>query len=214
MPFLCPPVGPDPLVHLRAKEQMFLHGMLESTRVSQMGHAVQFLHTCAERGMQDSALIIIATWYCEGPGMTQQLYMNYWHPHDDIMTKIPPFKAPPGELISPGLTALEDADCDECDYMVDPQFPVWRLTDSPPHQESRIREEAPECRYADLRPRATFGCCQRMLVASLWESRCIQQQLHLYGKSGRCDRWWSEDLMIGLLGAIPWSWACLLSKSP
>ena len=38
----------------------------------------QFLSTCAERGVEDSAIIIITTWHREGPGMTQQCYMNHW----------------------------------------------------------------------------------------------------------------------------------------
>ena len=81
VPFLCPP---DPLVHLRAKERTFFRGMLDSRRVTQMTDAdvamdspcdwaaAQFLHTRAERGMEDSALVIITTWYREGPRMTQQ----------------------------------------------------------------------------------------------------------------------------------------------
>ena len=100
MPFLRPP---DPLVHLRAKERMFLHGMLESSSliqggVTQMGNAVaamdlpcdwvQFLYTCSERGMADSALIIIPPLYREGSRMTQHLYMNHGHPDGDIMTSL------------------------------------------------------------------------------------------------------------------------------
>ena len=66
--------------------------------VTQMGHAVaavdmpcnwaQFLYACAEHGMEDSATIIIATWYREGPGMTKQLYMNHGHPDGDIVTSL------------------------------------------------------------------------------------------------------------------------------
>ena len=95
MPCQCPP---DPLVHLRAKDRTFLHGMLDSRGVTQMGHAVaamglpctwaQFLYTYAERGLEDSALIIIATGYREGSGMTQQFYMNCGHPNGDIMTSL------------------------------------------------------------------------------------------------------------------------------
>ena len=67
MPFLCPR---DPSVHLRAKEHMFLHKMLGTRGVTQMGRAfaamslpcdwAQFLYLCTERGMEESALIIIA----------------------------------------------------------------------------------------------------------------------------------------------------------
>ena len=48
----------------------------------------QFLYVCGERGMEDSALIVIATWCWEGPAMTQQHYMNHGHPDGDIMTSI------------------------------------------------------------------------------------------------------------------------------
>ena len=48
----------------------------------------QFLRTCAERGIEDSALIVIATWHREGPAMTQQYYTNHGHPDGDIMTSI------------------------------------------------------------------------------------------------------------------------------
>ena len=51
--------------------------------VTKMGHATacvdlpcewaQFLYTCAERGLEDSALILIATWHRQGPAMTQQV---------------------------------------------------------------------------------------------------------------------------------------------
>ena len=69
---------------------MFLHGMLDKKGVTRVGQAVacmdlpcdwaQFLYTCAERGLEDSATVIIATWYREGPAMTQQLYMKSWTP--------------------------------------------------------------------------------------------------------------------------------------
>ena len=68
MPFLCQP---------HAKERMFLHGMLDTKGVTRMGQGVacmdlpgdwaQFLYTCAERGLEDSAIILIATWCREGP---------------------------------------------------------------------------------------------------------------------------------------------------
>ena len=61
---------------------MFLHGILDTKGVTKMGHATacmdlpcewgQFLYTCAERGLEDSALILIATWHRQGPAMTQQ----------------------------------------------------------------------------------------------------------------------------------------------
>ena len=67
LPFLCPP---HPLVQTHAKERMFLHGMLDTKGVTKMGQATacmdlpcewaQFLYTCAERGIEDSALILIA----------------------------------------------------------------------------------------------------------------------------------------------------------
>ena len=70
LPFLCPP---HPLVQTHAKERMFLHGILDTKGVTRMGQATacldlpcewaQFLYTCAERGIEDSALILIATWY-------------------------------------------------------------------------------------------------------------------------------------------------------
>ena len=40
----------------------------------------QFLYTCAERGIEDSALILIAIWYRQGPPMTQQFNVNHGHP--------------------------------------------------------------------------------------------------------------------------------------
>ena len=76
LPFLCPP---HPLVQTHAKERMFLHGVLDTKGVTKMGHATacmdlpcewaQFLY---ERGLEDSALILIAAWHRQGPAMTQQ----------------------------------------------------------------------------------------------------------------------------------------------
>ena len=48
----------------------------------------QFLYVCAERGLEDSAIILIATWYREGPAMTQQLNLNHGHPDGDVLTSI------------------------------------------------------------------------------------------------------------------------------
>ena len=48
----------------------------------------QFLYVCAERGLEDSAIILIATWYREGPAMTQQFNMNHGHPDGDLLTSI------------------------------------------------------------------------------------------------------------------------------
>ena len=63
-----------------------------------MGHATacmdlpceqaQFLYTCAERGLEDSALILIATWYRQGPAMTQHFNVNHGHPDGDLLTSI------------------------------------------------------------------------------------------------------------------------------
>ena len=74
--------GKYPMVQTHAKEKMFLHGILDTKGVTKMGHATacmdlpcewaQFLYTCAERGLEDRALILIATWYRQGPAMTQQ----------------------------------------------------------------------------------------------------------------------------------------------
>ena len=73
LPFLCPP---HRMVQTHTKEKMFLHGILDTKGVSRMGHATacmdlprewaQFMYVCAERGLEDSALILIATWYREG----------------------------------------------------------------------------------------------------------------------------------------------------
>ena len=61
-----------------------------------MGHATacmdlpcewaQFLCMCAERGLEDSALILIATWHRQGPAMTQQFNVNHGHPDGDLST--------------------------------------------------------------------------------------------------------------------------------
>ena len=95
LPFLCPR---HPLVQTHAKERMFLHGILDAKGVTKMGHATvcmdlpcewaQFLYTCAERGLEDSALILIATWHRQGPAMTQQFNVNHAHPDGDLMTSI------------------------------------------------------------------------------------------------------------------------------
>ena len=95
LPFLCPP---HPMMQTHAKEKMFLHGILDTMSVTRMGHATacmdlpcewaQFLYTSAERGLEDSALILIATWYRQGPAMTQQFNVNHGHPDGDLMTSI------------------------------------------------------------------------------------------------------------------------------
>ena len=95
LPFLCPP---HPVVQTHAKERMFLHGILDTKGVTRMGQATacmdlpcewaQFLYTCAERGIEDSALILIAIWYRQGPPMTQQFNVNHGHPDGDLMTSI------------------------------------------------------------------------------------------------------------------------------
>ena len=91
----CPP---HLMVQTHTKEKMFLHGILDTKGVARMGRATasmdlpcewaQFLYTCAERGLEDSALILIATWYREGPAMTQQFNVNHGHPDGDLMTSI------------------------------------------------------------------------------------------------------------------------------
>ena len=95
LPFLCPP---HPVVQARTKEKMFLHGILDTKGVSRIGTTTafvdlpcdwaQFLYVCAERGLKDSAIILIATWYREGPAMTQQFNMNHGHPDGDLLTSI------------------------------------------------------------------------------------------------------------------------------
>ena len=77
---------------------MFLHGILDTKGVSQIGCVTacmdlpcewaQFLYVCAERGLEDSALILIATWRREGPAMTQQFNMNHGHSDGDLLTSI------------------------------------------------------------------------------------------------------------------------------
>ena len=85
----------DPSGAASCKGRMFLHGIFDTKGVTQMGLAmgmdlpcdwVQFLYTCAERGVEDSAIIV--TWYTEGPAVTQQHYMNHGHPDGDIMTSL------------------------------------------------------------------------------------------------------------------------------
>ena len=98
LPFLCPP---HPVAQARAKEKMFLHGVLDTKDtkgVSRIGYVTscmdlpcewaQFLQVCAERGLEDSAFILIATWLREGPAMTQQFNMNHGHPDGDLLTSI------------------------------------------------------------------------------------------------------------------------------
>ena len=87
-----------PIVQARTKEKTFLHGILDTKGVSHMGHATectdvprewaQFLYVCAARGLEDSALILIATWHREGPAMTQQFNVNHGHPDGDLVTSI------------------------------------------------------------------------------------------------------------------------------
>ena len=95
LPFLCPP---HPVVQIHAKERMFLHGILDTKGVTRMGQATacmdlpcewaQILYTCEERGIEDSALILIAIWYRQGPPMTQQFNVNHGHLDGDLMTSI------------------------------------------------------------------------------------------------------------------------------
>ena len=95
LPFLCPP---HPMVQTHAKEKMFLHGILDTRGVTRIGHATacmdlpcewaQFLYTCAERGLEDSALILIATWHRQGPAVTQQFNMNHGHTDGDLVTSV------------------------------------------------------------------------------------------------------------------------------
>ena len=47
---------------------------------------------CAERGLEDSAIILIATWQREGPAMTQQFNMNHGHADGDLLTSILAFE--------------------------------------------------------------------------------------------------------------------------
>ena len=95
LPFLCPP---HPMVQTHAKEKMFLHGILDTKGVTRLGHATacmdlpcewaQFLHTCAERGLEESALILIAIWHRQGTPVTQQFNLNHGHPDGDLVTSI------------------------------------------------------------------------------------------------------------------------------
>ena len=95
LPFLCPP---HPMVQTHAKEKMFLHGILDTKGVTRLGHATacmdlpcewaQFLYTCAERGLEDSALILIAIWHRQGTPVTQQFNLNHGHPDGDLVTCI------------------------------------------------------------------------------------------------------------------------------
>ena len=48
----------------------------------------QFLYTCAERGLEDGAIILIATWFREGQAMTQQFNLNHGHSDGDLLTNI------------------------------------------------------------------------------------------------------------------------------
>ena len=48
----------------------------------------QFLYTCAERGIEESALILIAIWQRQGSPVTQQLNMNHGHPDGDLVTSL------------------------------------------------------------------------------------------------------------------------------
>ena len=51
-----------------------------------------FMYICAEKGIEDNAIIIIsiiiATWYREGPAMTQPFYMNHGRPDGDLMISL------------------------------------------------------------------------------------------------------------------------------
>ena len=42
----------------------------------------------AERGLEESALILIATWHRQGTAVTQQFNMNHGHPDGDLVTSI------------------------------------------------------------------------------------------------------------------------------
>ena len=95
LPFLCPP---HPMVQVHAKERMFLHGILDTRGVTRLGHATacmdlpcewaQFLYICAERGLEDSALILIAIWHRQGTPVTQQFNLNHGHPDGDLVTSL------------------------------------------------------------------------------------------------------------------------------
>ena len=72
-------------------DKMFLHGILDNQGMTPMGQAVvaidlpcdwaQILHVCAEKGLEDTALIVIVMWHREVPPMTQQYFMNHGHPN-------------------------------------------------------------------------------------------------------------------------------------
>ena len=76
---------------------MFLHGMLDTKGATRMGQSTacvdlpcdwaQFLYVCAERGLEKSAIILIATWRREGPAI-QQFNLNHSHPDGDLLTSI------------------------------------------------------------------------------------------------------------------------------
>ena len=63
--------------------------------MTRLGHATacmdlpcewaQFLYTCAERGLEDSALILIAIWHRQGTPVTQQFNLNHGHPDGDLV---------------------------------------------------------------------------------------------------------------------------------
>ena len=94
LPFLCPPQ----CRYTRRNEcscivswiRMFFTKMGQATACMDLPcEWAQFLYTCAERGIEDSALILIATWgYRQGPAMTQQFNVNHGHPDGDLMTSI------------------------------------------------------------------------------------------------------------------------------
>ena len=48
----------------------------------------QFLCVCAERGLEESATILIETWFREGAAITQQFYLNHGHPGGGLLTSI------------------------------------------------------------------------------------------------------------------------------
>ena len=95
LPFLCPP---HPMVQVHAKERMFLHGVLDTKGVTRLGHATacmdlpcewaQFLYTCAERGLEDNALILIAIWHRQGTPVTLQFNLNHGDPDGDLVTSL------------------------------------------------------------------------------------------------------------------------------
>ena len=48
----------------------------------------EVLHICAERGLEDNALIVIAMWHREASPMTQQYFINHGHPDGDVMADL------------------------------------------------------------------------------------------------------------------------------